>query len=141
MATSTYKVGLLILVLYPDLNNSYRRMFCRACESPSAVYNIISQTEVQWKGITLEELPTSSRCPLYQVNSDYCFTSLSAQSWQYRDRKKPESGTMHYSSQMTSRVHNWTCIVYFICSHICISDTLVNMLACRGDISWKCSCT
>ena len=23
---------------------------------------------------------------------EYCFTSLSAQSWQYRDRKKPEAG-------------------------------------------------
>ena len=25
---------------------------------------------------------------------EYCFTSLSAQSWQYRDRRKPEVGTM-----------------------------------------------
>ena len=29
--------------------------------------------------------------------SEYCFTSLSAQSWQYRDRRKPEAGTMPYS--------------------------------------------
>ena len=28
---------------------------------------------------------------------DYCFTSLSAQSWQYRDRRMPEVGTMPYS--------------------------------------------
>ena len=28
---------------------------------------------------------------------EYCFTSLSAQSWQYRDRRKPEAGTMPYS--------------------------------------------
>ena len=28
---------------------------------------------------------------------EYCFTSLSAQSWQYRDRRKPEVGTMPYS--------------------------------------------
>ena len=27
----------------------------------------------------------------------YCFTSLSVQSWQYRDRRKPEAGTMPYS--------------------------------------------
>ena len=25
---------------------------------------------------------------------EYCFTSLSAQSWQYRDRRRPEAGTM-----------------------------------------------
>ena len=28
---------------------------------------------------------------------EYCFTSPSAQSWQYRDRRKPEAGTMPYS--------------------------------------------
>ena len=28
----------------------------------------VSQTEVQWKGLTLEEPPTWSRCPLYQVS-------------------------------------------------------------------------
>ena len=28
---------------------------------------------------------------------EYCFTSLSAQSWQYRDRRKPEAGTIPYS--------------------------------------------
>ena len=25
--------------------------------------------------------------------SEFCFTSLSAQSWHYRDRRKPEAGT------------------------------------------------
>ena len=29
--------------------------------------------------------------------SEYCFTSLYAQSWQYRDRRRPEAGTMPYS--------------------------------------------
>ena len=29
--------------------------------------------------------------------SEYCFTSLSAQSWQYRDRRKTKAGTMPYS--------------------------------------------
>ena len=29
--------------------------------------------------------------------SEYCFTLLSAESWQYCDRRKPESGTMPYS--------------------------------------------
>ena len=28
---------------------------------------------------------------------EYCYTSLSAQSWQYRDKRKPEDGTMPYS--------------------------------------------
>ena len=28
---------------------------------------------------------------------EYCFTSLSAQSWQYRNRRKPEDETMPYS--------------------------------------------
>ena len=28
---------------------------------------------------------------------EYCFTSLSAESWQYRDRRKPEAGAMPYS--------------------------------------------
>ena len=32
------------------------------------------------------------------------FTSLSAQSWQYRDRRKPEVRTIPYSYRMTSRV-------------------------------------
>ena len=26
--------------------------------------------------------------------SEYCFTSLSAQSWQYRDRRKPKTGSL-----------------------------------------------
>ena len=29
--------------------------------------------------------------------SEYCFTSLFAQLWQYRDRRKPETGIMLYS--------------------------------------------
>ena len=33
----------------------------------------------------------------YEYEYKYCFTSLSAQSWQYRDRRKPEAGTMPYS--------------------------------------------
>ena len=42
--------------------------------------------------------------------SEYCFTSLSAhcQSWQYRDRRKPEVGTILHSYRMTSRVLNKT---------------------------------
>ena len=31
---------------------------------------------------------------LLMVDDEYCFTSLSAQSWQYNGRKKPEAGTM-----------------------------------------------
>ena len=35
---------------------------------------------------------------------EYCFTPLSAKSWQYRDRKKPKVGTMPHSYRMISRV-------------------------------------
>ena len=28
--------------------------------------------------------------------NEYCFTSLNAQAWQYRDRRRPEAGTMPY---------------------------------------------
>ena len=31
------------------------------------------------------------------VHEEYCFTLLSAQSWQYRDRRKPETETIPYS--------------------------------------------
>ena len=34
--------------------------------------------------------------------SEYCFPSPSAQSWQCRDRRKPEVGTIHYFYRMTS---------------------------------------
>ena len=34
--------------------------------------------------------------------SEYLFTSLSKQSWQYRDRMKPEVGIMSYSNRMIS---------------------------------------
>ena len=33
----------------------------------------------------------------YEYEYEYCFTSLSAQLWQSRDRRKPEAGTMPYS--------------------------------------------
>ena len=33
----------------------------------------------------------------YNAEYEYCFTSLSTQSWQYRDRIKPEAWTMPYS--------------------------------------------
>ena len=31
------------------------------------------------------------------LKNEFCFTLLSAQSWLYRDRRKPEAGTMPYS--------------------------------------------
>ena len=40
----------------------------------------------------------------YESVSEYCNTSLYAQSWKYRDRRKPEVGTMPYSYRMTSWV-------------------------------------
>ena len=42
--------------------------------------------------------------PFHQWVSEYCFTSLSAQSWQYRDKWKPYVATVPYSYRMTSRV-------------------------------------
>ena len=47
--------------------------------------------------------------PLQNVLYEYCFTSLSAQSWQYRDRRKPEAGTMPYSYFEWLR---WFCRIY-----------------------------
>ena len=32
------------------------------------IMKMVSQTEVQWKGLSLKEPPTSSRCPLHQVS-------------------------------------------------------------------------
>ena len=46
----------------------------------------------------------SAYIPDYQWLSEYCLSSHSAQSKQYRDRKKPEIGTMSYSYWMTWRV-------------------------------------
>ena len=40
----------------------------------------------------------------YRQHSEYCFTSLSAQTSQYRDRRKPEVGTILYSYRMTSKI-------------------------------------
>ena len=42
----------------------------------------------------------NSKFGLERVNHviyEYCLTSLFAQSWQYRDRRKPEAGTVPYS--------------------------------------------
>ena len=38
----------------------------------------------------------------YRQQSEYCFMSLSEQLWQYRERRKPEVGTILYSYRMTS---------------------------------------
>ena len=40
----------------------------------------------------------------YRQQSEYCSTSLFAQSWKYHDRRKPEVGTILYSYRMTPRV-------------------------------------
>ena len=47
-----------------------KRMFFQTCEFPAAVHTI-ENGQPSWsvmEGLTLEELSTSSRCPLYQVN-------------------------------------------------------------------------
>ena len=58
----------------------------------------------------------------------YCFTSLSAQSWQYRDRREPEAGNMPYSyiewlqgffivhSTIGSIVHSTISLEHCICT-------------------------
>ena len=43
----------------------------------------------------LQHRPTCLRRNIYIY--EYCFTLLSAHSWQYRDRRKPEARTMPYS--------------------------------------------
>ena len=52
--------------------------------------------------------PASGACISHPVAktrmSDYFYTSLSPQAWQYRDRRKSEVGIMSYSFRMTSRV-------------------------------------
>ena len=48
--------------------------------------------------------PEDMQVKEYCQQSEYCFMSLSAKSWQYRDRRKPEVGTILYSYRMTSRV-------------------------------------
>ena len=48
--------------------------------------------------------PEAMQLNEYRQQSEYCFTSLSVQSSQYRDRRKPEVGTILYSYRMTWRV-------------------------------------
>ena len=69
-----------------------------ACEA-----NLVSSVhiEILWKNIPIDYITCSSG--IWWV-SEYCFTSFSAQSWQYRDRKKPKVRNMPYSYRMTSRV-------------------------------------
>ena len=47
-----------------------------------------------WSLLALH-LPSARHILLYEYEN--CFTSLSAKSWQYRDRRKPEAGTIPYS--------------------------------------------
>ena len=52
-----------------------------------------------WNDISIY-LVSQTRCTNLQNDYmyKYCFTSLSVQSWQYRERRKPEAGTMSHSS-------------------------------------------
>ena len=49
----------------------------------------------------------------------YCFTSLSAQSWQYRDKRKPEARNMPYSY--------FECLQGFFIVHSAIGSTVHSM--------------
>ena len=53
-------------------------------------------------GPTIKQHQVNFPCFLWIC--EYCFTSPSAQSWQYCDTKKPEAGTMPFSYRMTSLV-------------------------------------
>ena len=57
---------------------------------------------VQEKNNMSYSLLPSPPPPGHCILHTYCFTSLSAQSWQYRDRRKPEVGTIPYPFRMTS---------------------------------------
>ena len=67
--------------------------------------------------------------------SEYCLTSLSAQSWQYRDRREPKVETMPYSYQMTSRVlysarYHFVDIVDCLWSHHHLSSSSIIIIYC-----------
>ena len=53
--------------------------------------------------------------------NEYCFTSLSAQSWQYCDRRKPEAGTM----RLPYSYFEWLLGLFIV--HITICNTLHSM--------------
>ena len=71
--------------------------FTSRFEFVSSTYQITSQLGIEW---------------LLKLYYKYCFTSLSAQSWQYRDRRKPEAGTMPYS------YFEWLQGFFIVCSTI-----------------------
>ena len=48
--------------------------------------------------------PEATQLDAYRHQSKYCFTSLSAQSWEYRDKREAEVGTKLYTYRMPSRV-------------------------------------
>ena len=74
--------------------------------------------------------------------SEYCFTSLSAQSWQYSDRRKPEIGTMTYaySYQITSRVLYSTSYQQLDCNYLLIQCIDYTVTECRVKCLWSTFC-
>ena len=67
-------------------------------------------------GVRMDILYYSSfDCPVIK----YWFTSFSAQSWQYHDRRKPDAGTMPYS--------NFECLQGFFIMHSTIGSPVHTM--------------
>ena len=71
----------------------------------------ISNRQFQYAWFTCRKLTMS----MYE----YRFTSLSAQSWQYRDRRKPEAGTIPYS------YFEWLQVFFIV--HSTIGSTIHSM--------------
>ena len=86
-------------------------MFCRTRESLAAVNKMVGQTEVQWKGLTLEELSMSSRCPLYQVSIlDYggeCVQTKYGSSRPHCPMKGRGSGTQRHVVGNLGSITQW----------------------------------
>ena len=59
-------------------------------------FRLLGCYEVVHTRLVLVHSTSHVHCEIGLV-SEYCFTSLSAKSWQYRDRKMPEAGTMPYT--------------------------------------------
>ena len=76
------------------MNSTIKYSWCR----PLSFIEVVYILQCCWYLINTSIISSSL------VVTEHCFTSLSAQSWQYRDCSKPEVGTMLYFYWMTSMV-------------------------------------
>ena len=104
--TSTSKIWKELTSILSNLNNFHSL----------EIVNRVSETQLQvgensdwiiWR-LKSDDVTVPTQWSVIRKNnvnvSEYCSTSPSAQSWQYRDRRKHEVGTMPYSYLMTARV-------------------------------------